>query len=543
MVTGEKAAARHAAEESESCCPVCLTTAEGGPECANCRWTLEGPAVLGPLTPEIRHAFDDRLAGARRRLDLTAAARAAGYPGRGEPERLTRLEALLRGGPPRSTERDQMLAELAELAEAADELTVTDLPELLPDGVVIEIGPRGLRAVAVRDGAEQAEATEWPWAELLPGLPDSADETLFCLAGGVGDRTTRASEAREPATLPATVDVLASRLRGWTVPERLLARLIRRFPQARTLYLPPERPEPGPLRHAGGFTAAVCRGAPDSDDVLLVGGGQDGSVTVWKLWQCSPLASRKLHDRRVTCADLTEDGLSVVSGGQDGAVRLWSFAASGRARVLAWHDGWVNALRRRGGVVFSLGDDACVQRTVLGAAGAVGAVLARVGWASATALEVTGDGRVVIVAGADGASLWDGRSGARTGRLTAAHEVACLALDRTDRLVALGCADGVARICTLGAARTAEAEMDGHTGPVRQVAFGPGGVLATADDTGTVRVRERDGTARTVGTHPDRVRGLAFTPDGRLLSAGADGLVRTWPLAGTHRTDSDKGVP
>ncbi len=172
MVTGEKAAARHAAEEPESCCPVCLATAEGRPECANCRWTLEGPAVLGPLTPEIRHAFDDRLASARRRLDLTAAARAAGYPGRGVPERLTRLEALLRGGPPQSAERGQVLAELA------DDLTVTESPELLPDGVVIEIGSRGLRAVTVRNGAEQAEATEWPWAELLPGLPDSADETL-----------------------------------------------------------------------------------------------------------------------------------------------------------------------------------------------------------------------------------------------------------------------------------------------------------------------------------------------------------------------------
>ncbi|MEU4205238.1 hypothetical protein [Streptomyces sp. NPDC045470] len=541
MATGEVAVAGHAVEET--CCPVCLATAAGGPECAYCRWALEGPAVLGPLTPEIRHAFDERLVTARRRLDLTAAARAAGYPGRGEPERLARLETLLRGGLPQPDERDQALAELTEPAEPADELTATGLPEPLPDGVVIEIGPRGLRAATVRHGAEQAEATEWPWAELLPGLPDGADETLFRLAGGVGTRTTGASEAQEPTALPTTVDVLASRLRGWAVPERLLARLARRFPQARTLYLPPERPEPGPLRHPGGFTTAVCRGLPDPDDVLLAGGDQDGTVTVWRLWHQAPLASLKLHDRRVTCVDLTEDRLSVVSGGQDGAVRLWSFAASGRVRVLAWHDGWVNALRQRDGVVFSLGDDACVHRTVLGAAGAAGAVLARVGWASATALEVTRDGRVVIVAGSDGASLWDGRTGARTGRLTAEHEVACLALDREDRLVALGCADGVARIFTLGAARTAQAEMDGHTGPVRQVAFGPGGVLATADDAGTVRVRERGGTARTVGAHPDRVRGLAFAPDGRLLSAGADGLVRTWPLAGIHRSDSDKGGP
>jgi hypothetical protein len=525
MATGE-AATRPAVDEV---CPVCLAPVVDEPECAYCRWGLEGPVMLGPLTPEIRRAFDQRLVAARRRLDLTAAARAAGYPGRGEPERLARLAALVRGGAPRPAEREAVVRELADEDTAAPERSGR-----LPDGSVVEITVRGLRSMTVLHGVEAADTTEWPWPGLVPGLPQDADESLFRLAGGIGDRATTASEPREPADLTASADVLVSRLPGWAVPERLLARLVRRFPTARTLYLAAEAPESAPFRHEPGFTAVGHGSVPDSDDVLLVGGSQDGSVTVWRLGQSRPLASRALHDKRVTCVDLTEDGRAVVSGGQDGAVRLWSFGGSGRVRVLAWHDGWVNALRQRAGVVFSLGDDAQVHRSRLDVAGTDSASLTRVGWASATALEVTPDRRVVIVGGSDGASLWDGGSGKRIGRLGGHHEITCLALAPRDRTVALGCADGVTRVFALGDPGTPISETDGHTGAVRQVAFGPGGALATADDAGTVRLRTGDGPPEVIGSHPDRVRGLTFTPDGRLLSAGADGLVRTWPRSEHH---------
>ncbi|MGW3037425.1 WD40 repeat domain-containing protein [Streptomyces sp. NPDC001178] len=520
-----------AATSTAQGCPVCLTPFADEPACARCRWVLHGPPVLGRVTPEIRRAFDERLAAARRRLDLTAAARAAGHPGHSAPERLARLEALVRHGPPPPGERDAVLRELEH-----DDTPAVEETRSLPDGVVAEITVRGLRATTVRQGIEDAEATEWGWDELLPDLPRDEDERLFLLAGGVGHRTSATPAVREPDDLGAarTATMLISTLPGWTVPELLLARLEQRLPHARARYLPAAEPQPAPLRHAAGLTAVACGSTPNTDGVQLAGGSPDGSVTVWQLWQPQPVASRVLHDRLVTCVDLAEDGRSVVTGGQDGAVRLWSYAGSGRVRVLTWHDGWVNALRQRGGVVFSLGDDARIHRSVLGDAVIDGGPLTRVGWASATALDATSDARTVVVGGSDGASLWDGTNGSLLGRFCRDHAVTALVLATDDRLLALGCGDGVVRVFDLAGDRAWE--VGGHGGAVRQVAFGPGGALATADDTGTVRFRAGDGGCTTVlGAHPDRIRGLAFTADGHLLSAGGDGLVRTWPVPSLDR--------
>ncbi|MPY56353.1 WD40 repeat domain-containing protein [Streptomyces spongiae] len=526
----------------DAVCPVCLTPAVGEAVCAHCRWALEGPLVLGRATPGIRAAFDERLATARRRLDLRAAARAAGYPAQGDPKRLGRLESLVRGGPAVPGERDDVLRELA-----LDDVPGPDVPGRLPDGVVAEITPRGLRTVVVRDGIEDAATAEWPWADLVSGLPGDEDEALFRLAGGIGERTTALPEVREPADLGAAAraTVLVSRLAGWPVPERLLARLRRRLPDARPLYLPAAEPQPGPLRHPAGFTAAVCGGGPAPGEVRFAGGGADGSVTVWRLWQPEPLATRALHNRRITCVDLTEDGLSVVSGGQDGAVRLWSFGGSGRVRVLTWHNGWVSALRRRGGVVFSVGDDARLRRSVIGAAGTESAPLAQVGWASGDAIEATSDGGTVFVGGSDGVGLWDGTTGRPLARLAGGHAVTSLALDPAERLLAVGCADSVVRVFGLYGDRAQESQVDGHSGAVRHVVLDADGALATADNASTVRFRAaHGGPAVVLGTHPAPVRGLALTGDGHLIGAGGDGLVRTWPLPRTHaRHTSGKEGP
>ncbi|MFJ8630206.1 WD40 repeat domain-containing protein [Streptomyces sp. NPDC093568] len=520
-------------------CPVCLGTLTDEPECAHCHWPLDGPLQLGRLTPDVRDAFDERLTAARRRLDLRAAARAAGYPERGESERLAWLERLVRGGPPSAGERDDALRELTQNCtlrggEAGQ----------LPDGVVAEITPQGLRAVVVRNGVEDLGATEWPWAELVPGLPPGEDAALFRLAGGIGDWDKGPAELREPTDLgvAATASVLVSRLGGWTVPERLLDRLRRRLPHARTVYLPLREPQPGPLHHKAGFTAVGCGSVPEADEVRLAGGSADGCVTVWRLWHPEPLATRALHDRRVTCVDFTEDGLSVVTGGQDGAVRLWSFGGSGRVRVLTWHNGWVNAVRQRGGVVFSVGDDARLRRSVIGAAGTESVPLAQVGWASGTVLDATPDGRTVFVGGSDGVTLWDGTSGERIARLPPVPAVTSLALAPAGRLLAVGCEDSAVRVFDVYDDRRQVCEVGGHDGQVRRIALDAGGALATADNASTIRFSARGGEpAVELGTHPAPVHSLAFDSDGHLLSAGGDGVVRTWPLpTPTHATSSER---
>src|SRR5688572_20228681 len=87
-------------------CPICLEPDADEPMCAACGWTLSSGWILGALTPAIEQAFAATTEQAQRRFDLAAAARAAGFPEAGDGERLQRLEAQLRGGPPEPGERE-----------------------------------------------------------------------------------------------------------------------------------------------------------------------------------------------------------------------------------------------------------------------------------------------------------------------------------------------------------------------------------------------------------------------------------------------------
>ncbi|PNE32074.1 hypothetical protein AF335_20225 [Streptomyces eurocidicus] len=552
-------------------------------ECPGCRWPLRAGPVLGPLTPELLRAFDDRLATARRRYDLTAAARAAGHPGHGDDALYARLQRHVRNGPPRPGEAAEALR-----GPWPQEPPARPLREVAgthargaAETLALEIAADGLTAVVLAraddgDLYERAETASWPWTALLPTLPADPDAARFLLAGGIGDRlprdpdTTRTLEQsltgllRPGAVLPdapysgaALPDpsypgapppgppgpgvapaVLACGLPGWPVPESVLAALRRRHPDAVAVRIPtgPARPPRQVLRHAPGLSALACGPGPDPGTAHLALGRPDGSAEVRTPGAAEPLAERDLHTGRVTALDLAPDLRGLVTGGSDGAVRLWSYGGSGRSRTLAWHEGWVNAVRYRGGAVFSLGDDGLLRRSdpsrPLGAPDGAGYPL-KVGWSAATALEVTSDGRILAVGGAAGVGLWDALSGHRLGRLTTGSSVTGLALDAADRLLAVGCADGRVHVHDLRR-RTGADELPGHTGAVRHLTFGPHGLLAACGESGAIRAwpagRARQGSCGTpVGLHAAAVRGLAVTPAGHLLSASADGLVRAWP--------------
>src|SRR5262249_37485164 len=132
-------------------------------------------------------------------------------------------------------------------------------------------------------------------------------------------------------------------------------------------------------------------------------------------------------------------------------------------------------------------------------------------------LAVADGGRVRLLGLADGRPV-------EQARLEPAGQVVALAVSCDGAQVAGACSGvsvehpgGVVRVWSTRDGRV-EADCRGHTGSVRAVAFGPGGVLASGAEDGTWRLWSADGreTARG-GGHGAVVLGVAFSPkDGRL---------------------------
>ncbi|MGV9680894.1 hypothetical protein ACWDSJ_36965 [Nocardia sp. NPDC003482] len=226
-------------------CPVCLRDISDEAVCPRCRWVLRAGPWLGGITDEHRQRFDEELAEAACRYDVVAAARASGFPDRGDEVRLRRLLELVRG---RATE-DEIAAARRQSATARR----SGSPDALADAVrwlggdapgtrtltVVDIAETGVRICRLRiDSAGAAIPAEpdrlVPWQALVTGLPEDHDGAMFRLAGGVG------SDAHgEPAIIP-NVDaqlvppkrisgdaderiVVLHGLPGWSLPDRIAA--------------------------------------------------------------------------------------------------------------------------------------------------------------------------------------------------------------------------------------------------------------------------------------------------------------------------------
>ncbi|MEV8635094.1 WD40 repeat domain-containing protein [Streptosporangium sp. NPDC051023] len=103
---------------------------------------------------------------------------------------------------------------------------------------------------------------------------------------------------------------------------------------------------------------------------------------------------------------------------------------------------------------------------------------------------------------------------------------------------------GEARYAMVEALATGvQAVLPGHTGPVRDVAFGPDSrLLATVGNDGTARLWDT-ATRRPIGTlvtgHTGGIEDMALSPDGTILvTAGEDATVRLWRV-GTRQPIGD----
>ena len=317
-----------------------------------------------------------------------------------------------------------------------------------------------------------------------------------------------------------------------------------------------------------GWVHAVATGRLPDGTPVIVSGGQDGTVRVWRLADGTPVGEPlRGHVGRVlavTTAALPDGTPVIVSGGQDGTVRLWRL--DGGAPVgepLRGHVGAVwavatGALPDGTPVIVSGGQDATVRVRDLADGAPVGEPLrGHTGRVRAVAVGRLPDGTPVIVSGGGenlaAVRVWRLADGAPVGEPLRGHvgEVVAVATgalpDGTPVIVSGGgYDDGTVRVWDLADGAPVGEPFTDRTSWMHALAVGrlPDGTPVIVSDgtdgtDGTVRVRDlADGApvGEPLRGHAGGVVAVAtmLLPDGTpvIVSGGEDATVRVWRLDG-----------
>jgi WD40 repeat protein len=241
-------------------------------------------------------------------------------------------------------------------------------------------------------------------------------------------------------------------------------------------------------------------------------------VGVWDTASGALVRSLTVHTNTVNAVAYSPDGRWLASAGNDGLVALWDTAQGSLAYTLTLHTAAVAA------VAFT------PDSQTLASGGYDGQVIL---WDVATPTELgqAGTPRSQLRIGTDAAPVYT-LAFSPDGTLLATGSAAPDSQVRLWRI-----ADGAADPNPL-------AELAGHLGDIRALAFHPsgqwlvsGGAPApTGPDDETVRVWSVTSTggalAQSLRPHVGAVFALAFSADGRTLAAGgADGVVAVWDVS------------
>jgi WD40 repeat protein len=318
----------------------------------------------------------------------------------------------------------------------------------------------------------------------------------------------------------------------------------------------------GHTGHTGFNRVCAAVGALPDGTPVIVSGGDDRTVRVWRLADGAPVGEPITgHDGMVTAVAvgaLPPDGTPViVSGGDDRTVRVWRLAdgapvgeplrghtsAVGSVAVGALPDG--TPIIVSGGAdgdntvrVWRLADGAPVGEPLRGHDSAVGSV----------AVGALPDGTPVIVTGGMGGTAWVWRIADDTpageplrGHTSAVDAVAVGTLPDGTAVIVTGGRDGTVRVWRLDDRAPMGTPLRGHTSWVGALAVRalPDGtpVIVAGDGDGTVRVWRLDDRApvgEPLRGHASWVNTVAVgaLPDGTpaIVSGGRDRTVRVWRL-------------
>jgi len=311
--------------------------------------------------------------------------------------------------------------------------------------------------------------------------------------------------------------------------------------------------------HDGGVRALAVGALPDGTPVII-SGGLDGTVRVWRTADGTPAGEPLTgHTGRVSAvaAGALADGTAViVSGGHDDTVRMWRLGDGTPAGdPLTSRTGGVSAVAvgvLPDGTPVIIGSGGGVRVWRLADGTPAGEWLtSHIGWVSAVAVGALPDGTPVIIGGGGGGrdgtvGVWRLPDGTSAGAPLRGHDggvsaVAAGALADGTPVIVSGGRDGTVRVWRTADGTPAGEPLTGHTGWVSAVAVGAladgTAVIVSGGDDGTVRVwRLGDGSpaGEPLTGHTGGVSAVAVgaLPDGTavIVSGGDDATVRVWRL-------------
>jgi WD40 repeat protein len=185
-----------------------------------------------------------------------------------------------------------------------------------------------------------------------------------------------------------------------------------------------------------------------ADGRRAVGGGRDGSVTVWDVASAEVITIIEGHDERVSCCALSADGGHLASGSWDESLRVWDVASGRRVTAFTGHEDRVNdcVFSPDAARVLSVSDDRTARLWDAATGTSIAVLSGHAG--SVTCCCLSADGRLAATGGEDQSVIvWDLASATERARFVGVGPITSCDVDATGR--ALCCTDRAGRLYLL----------------------------------------------------------------------------------------------